>query len=157
MSAVLRNQARVRAMTEADLPTIAAIDAECYPFPWTLGNFADSMRAGYHCCVYQMDDDIVGYAVLMLAAGEAHLLNITIAPWWQSLGLGRALLQAVVKQAQQWRVESMWLEVRPSNTVAQGLYRGQGFVDVAMRKNYYPGVDGREDALVMCLDLLNAA
>ncbi|MHB1676996.1 MAG: ribosomal protein S18-alanine N-acetyltransferase [Sulfuriferula sp.] len=153
MSAVLHPHALVRPMTLADLPTIAAIDAQCYPFPWTPGNFADSLHAGYYCCVYQIDGDIIGYAVVLLAAGEAHLLNITIAPWWQGLGLGRILLQKVVARAQQDQAQTMWLEVRPSNVIAQQLYGSQGFVDVAIRKNYYPAQNGRENALVMCLDL----
>lgn len=153
MSAVLYPDALLRPMTMDDVPTIAELDAQCYPYPWTVGNFADSVNAGYYCCVYQVDNDIIGYAVVLLAAGEAHLLNITIAPDWQGLGWGRLLLQKIVTRVRCNGIETIWLEVRPSNAVAQRLYSSAGFLDVAIRKNYYPAPDGREDALIMCLNL----
>ena len=154
---MLKPQPVVRPMTEADLPEIAALDAQCYPFPWTHGNFADSMHSGYRCCVYELDTEIVGYAVMMLAVGEAHLLNITIAPAWQGQGWGRALMLHLITRARQDHAESLWLEVRPSNTVARRLYDSMGFDFVAVRKNYYPAVGGREDAVIMRMDLLEHA
>lgn len=157
MSTVLKTQPVVRPMSEADLPEIAALDAQCYPFPWTLGNFADSMHSGYRCCVYVLNAEIVGYAVMMLAVGEAHLLNITIAPAWQGQGWGRALMQYVIGRAVQDHAESLWLEVRPSNVVARRLYDTMGFEFVAVRKNYYPAAVGREDAVIMRLDLIEHA
>ena len=154
---MLKPQPVVRPMTEADLPEIAALDAQCYPFPWTHGNFADSMHSGYRCCVYQLNTEIVGYAVMMLAVGEAHLLNITIAPAWQGQGWGRELMSQLITRARQDHAESLWLEVRPSNTVARRLYDSMGFDFVAVRKNYYPAVGGREDAVIMRMDLLEHA
>ena len=157
MSAVLNTQPSVRPMTEADLSTIAALDAECYPFPWTRGNFADAMHAGYRCCVYMANDEPIGYAVMMRAVEEAHLLNITIAPVWQGQGWGRALMQYLIERARQDQAESLWLEVRPSNHVARRLYDHLGFDYVAVRKNYYPAVNGSEDAVIMRLELLEHA
>ena len=156
MNAVLYPDALLRPMTMADVPAIAELDAQCYPYPWTAGNFADSVSAGYYCCVYQLEREIIGYAVVLLAAGEAHLLNITIAPDWQGLGWGRLLMQKIVSRVRQDDVAAIWLEVRPSNAIAHRLYRGLGFVDVAVRKQYYPAPGGREDALIMCLDLSHA-
>lgn len=157
MSTVLQVQPIVRPMTEADLPEIAALDAQSYPFPWTLGNFADSLNSGYRCCVYELNSEIIGYAVMMLAVGEAHLLNITIAPARQGQGWGRALMYYIIGRARQDRAESLWLEVRPSNTVARHMYETMGFDCVSVRKNYYPAVDGREDAVIMRLDLIDHA
>jgi [ribosomal protein S18]-alanine N-acetyltransferase len=153
MSSVLKTQPAVRPMTEADLPEIAILDAQCYPYPWTLGNFADSMHAGYRCCIYEAGNRIIGYAVMMLAVGEAHLLNITIAPEHQGQGWGRALMLYVIGRARQDQAESLWLEVRPSNVVARKLYDSMGFDYVSVRKNYYPAAGGREDAVIMRLDL----
>ncbi|MDR3392804.1 MAG: ribosomal protein S18-alanine N-acetyltransferase [Sulfuriferula sp.] len=153
MNSILKTQPTVRPMTEADLPEIAVLDAQCYPYPWTLGNFADSMQAGYRCCIYEADDEIIGYAVMMLAVGEAHLLNITIAPAHQGQGWGRALMLYVIERARQDQAESLWLEVRPSNVIARHLYDNMGFDYVSVRKNYYPAVGGREDAVIMRLDL----
>ncbi|NOT17734.1 MAG: ribosomal protein S18-alanine N-acetyltransferase [Sulfuriferula sp.] len=157
MSAVLKNPPRVRPMQAEDLPTIAALDAQCYAFPWTVGNFADSLSAGYRCCVYEQDAITIGYAVLMLIIDELHLLNITIAPDYQGRGWGRQLMRSLIKQAQQDEAQCMWLEVRPSNTVARHLYDHIGFDYVAVRKNYYPAISGREDAIIMRLDLTHHA
>jgi len=153
MSAVLQIAPTVRPMTLEDLPVIAALDAQCYPFPWTLGNFADSLHSGYRCCVYEQNQTIIGYAVMMLGVDEAHLLNITIAPDSQGLGWGRQLMKYIIARAQQDHVDWLWLEVRPSNIIAKKLYESMGFEFVAVRKNYYPAVEGREDAVIMRLEL----
>lgn len=151
MSAVLQIDPIVRPMTQADLPVIAALDAQCYPFPWTLGNFADSLHSGYRCCVYEYNQTIIGYVVLMKVIEEAHLLNITIAPDSQGQGLGRKLMQHVIARVRQDCVQWLWLEVRPSNLIARKLYESMDFEFVAVRKNYYPAVDGREDAVILRL------
>lgn len=153
MSAILQINPIVRPMTLADLPVIAALDAQCYPFPWTLGNFADSLQAGYRCCVYTYDQTIIGYAVMMLIVDEAHLLNITIAPDSQGQGWGRRFMQYLVESTQSHQAAWLWLEVRPSNIVAKSLYERMGFEFVAVRKNYYPAIAGREDAVIMRLAL----
>lgn len=146
-------QPMARPMIESDLPHIAALDAKCYPFPWTFGNFADSMRSGYRCCIYALHAETIGYAVLMRVVSEMHLLNFTIAPQYQRQGWGREFMHYLIDRSRQDHVESMWLEVRPSNTVARHLYDSLGFEYVSVRKNYYPAVDGREDAVIMRLDL----
>lgn len=153
MSAVLQIAPTVRPMTLEDLPVIAALDAQCYPFPWTMGNFADSLHSGYRCCVYEQNQTIIGYVVMMLGVDEAHLLNITIAPDSQGLGWGRQLMQYIITRAQQDYVSWLWLEVRPSNVIAKKLYESMGFEFVAVRKNYYPAVEGREDAVILRLEL----
>ena len=153
MSAVLQINPMVRPMTLADLPVISKLDAQCYPFPWTLGNFTDSLQAGYRCCVYTYNEIIIGYAVMMLVVDEAHLLNITIAPDSQGQGWGRRFMQYLVESMQSHQAAWLWLEVRPSNIVAKTLYERMGFEVVAVRKNYYPAITGREDAVIMRLAL----
>lgn len=153
MSAVLKMQPSFRPMRDDDLDIVAAMEHTVYPFPWTRGNFHDSLQSGYSCWVCQHDQDITGYAILMLAAGEAHLLNITVALDWQGNGWGRAFMQYLIKLARDYRTLTMYLEVRPSNTVARRLYHKLGFEYVAMRKAYYPAHHGREDAVIMLLDL----
>ncbi len=143
----------MRPMRECDLSEIAELDRLCYPFPWTLGNFADSMYAGYRCCVYAEPAYILAYAVLMQVVDEAHLLNLTVAPAWQGLGYGQAMLRRLMACAREEGSVSMWLEVRPSNVTACGLYRNMGFTQAGVRKQYYPALQGREDALVMVRDL----
>ncbi|NDP49255.1 MAG: ribosomal protein S18-alanine N-acetyltransferase [Sulfuriferula multivorans] len=144
---------RMRPMIEADLPRIHRIELASYDYPWTPGNFSDSLRAGYSMWVHEADGDVIGYYAMMAAAGEAHILNLTIAPSWRGHGLGRDLLEHCLARACDHRAESVFLEVRTSNVVAIALYHSNGFVDLAFRRAYYPSRDGREDALIMTREL----
>jgi ribosomal-protein-alanine N-acetyltransferase len=153
MSAVLQVNHGLRPMAEADLPRIHRIELASYAYPWSLGNFADSLSAGYSMWVHEADGIIIGYYAMMAAAGEAHLLNLTIAPEWRRHGLGRDLLEHCQARACDHRAASLFLEVRTSNTAAIALYHSSGFVDLAVRRGYYPAHEGREDALIMKKEL----
>ena len=142
-----------RPMTPADLPGIHLIELASYDHPWSMGNFADSLAAGYSMWVLEAGGEVMGYYAMMAAAGEAHLLNLTIAPIWRRHGLGRDLLVHCLARACEHRADSLFLEVRSSNTAAIGLYHSSGFVDLAVRRAYYPAGDRREDALIMKKDL----
>jgi [ribosomal protein S18]-alanine N-acetyltransferase len=136
-------------MTSSDLDAVAAIEATAYPYPWTRGNFGDSLEAGYHCWVVECAGVTSGYTVVMVAAGEAHLLNLTIDAPMQKRGVGRELLNFVLKLARDYGAQRMFLEVRPSNTAARALYAAAGFFEIALRRDYYPAGGGREDAIVL--------
>jgi len=144
---------RLRPMAEADLPRIHRIELASYEYPWTPGNFADSIHAGYSMWVREAEGEVIGYYVMMAAAGEAHLLNLTIAPMWRRHGLGRDLLEHCLECACDHHADKVFLEVRTSNTAAIALYHSSGFVDLAVRRGYYPARDGREDALIMKREL----
>lgn len=153
MSAQLDMMPRYRRMTAADLDAVVAIEGAIYPHPWTAGNFSDSLQAGYHCWIVECGGEASGYTVVMIAAGEAHLLNLSVAAPWQRRGMGRELLKFVLKLARDYGAGRIFLEVRPSNGAAIGLYTQAGFAEVATRRGYYPAGDGREDAVVMQLSL----
>ena len=153
MSARLDSLPNYRRMTARDLDALMAIENAIYPYPWTRGNFSDSLDAGYHCWIVECGGVIVGYSVVMIAAGEAHLLNLSIAPGWQRRGLGAGLLRFIIKLARDYQAGKIFLEVRPSNTAARALYGGAGFAEIAVRRDYYPAGAGREDAVVMELTL----
>jgi ribosomal-protein-alanine N-acetyltransferase len=140
-------------MMEADLDEVMPIEEAIYSHPWTRGNFSDSLRAGYECRTLRVADELIGYFVLMAAAGEAHLLNLSIAARHQRSGHGSALLREVAGLARRLGARSLFLEVRPSNLAAQALYRRFGFRKLAVRRGYYPAHVGREDALVLSLPL----
>ena len=142
-----------RPMQEADLPWVAARDAELYPFPWSQGNFADSMAAGYACWVMLDGAEPVGYGVLMMVIDEAHILNISVVASRQRGGLGRRLLGHFADVARTNGARRLLLEVRPSNGPALALYERAGFQTIGRRKGYDPAVGGREDGLVMSLAL----
>ena len=153
MSAVLKSAPVLAPMREADLDEVMAIENAIYSHPWTRGNFIDSLRAAYDCRTWRLEGELLGYFILMAAAGEAHLLNLSGAARHQRSGHGRALLREAVALARRRGAASLFLEVRPSNAAAQALYTRFGFRRVAVRKGYYPAHTGREDALVLSLVL----
>jgi len=153
MSAQLQEIVSIRPMCLEDLEAVVTIEYDIYPFPWTYGNFRDSLNAGYSCWVYELSGFVIGYSVMMVAVGEAHLLNLGIAPDWQGRGLGRRFLHQLINLARDYHAEIMLLEVRPSNLAARRLYLSTGFSEIAVRKKYYPAEDGREDAVLMELSL----
>jgi ribosomal-protein-alanine N-acetyltransferase len=153
MSAVLKDVPQLTPMLEADLQEVMAIESAIYSHPWTRGNFVDSLNAGYECRCLRLGRDLLGYFVLMVAAQEAHLLNLSIAPQHQRRGHGSGLLREAADLARRLAARNIFLEVRPSNAGAQALYTRFGFRKIGMRRGYYPAQAGREDALVLTLPL----
>jgi ribosomal-protein-alanine acetyltransferase len=140
-------------MTAADIDAVQAIEERVQTFPWTRGNFSDALDAGYAGWVAREGDAVVGFAVLMHAVDEIHLLVIGIAPQCQRAGRGRALLDFTMTQAREAGMTRMLLEVRPSNSSAIAFYQQSGFVEIGRRRGYYPASTGREDAIVMARNL----
>jgi ribosomal-protein-alanine N-acetyltransferase len=146
--------AALRPMREHDVDAVFAIERRAYEFPWTAGIFRDCLRADYIAWVLDIDGTIGGYFLASLAAGEAHVLNICVAPEWHGRGHGRRLLRALLHLARSRGAERVFLEVRPSNRGAIALYDQEGFNEIGRRPRYYPARDGREDAIVMAIELL---
>ncbi len=153
MSAVLKDQPTLCKMGMADLDEVLAIEQAVYTHPWTRGNFVDSLNAGYHCHTYRLGNELLGYFAMIVAVGEAHLLNLSIAAARQRQGLGTALLGEVIRMARSRGAQHVFLEVRPSNLPAIALYEAGGFKRIAERRGYYPAHGGREDALILTLEL----
>ena len=153
MSAVLKDEPRLAPMREADLAEVLAVENAIYTHPWTRGNFADSLKAAYQCWTWRAGNELVGYYILLVAAGEAHLLNLSVAAAYQRGGHGSALLVEAMRMARDRGALHIFLEVRPSNGGAKALYSRFGFRQVAVRPGYYPAHSGREDALVLTLAL----
>ncbi len=143
-------------MRDEDLADVATIESTVYAFPWTLGNFRDSLAAGYQCTTAWIGRELVAYAVVMQALDEAHLLNIAVAAPWQRQGVGREYMRHLIAGAKADRLEMLFLEVRPSNVVGRHLYETLGFRQLGLRRDYYPAATGREDALFMGLNLADA-
>ena len=148
-------RAVMRPLREQDLDAVMQVERRAYPFPWTRGIFLDCLRAGYPGLAMERDGLLVGYGVLSIAADEAHVLNICIDPLAQSRGLGRQLLRALVRLAADRGAQRVFLEVRPSNTPALALYHSEGFNEIGRRPRYYPAAQGREDAVVMAIELVD--
>ncbi len=140
-------------MQPLDLKAIAEVERAAYDYPWSLGIFRDCLLAGYYCIVLEIDRVVSGYSIMSFAAAEAHLLNICVHPRVQSHGHGRRLLSTVLAKAQDAAVDTIMLEVRPSNQHALALYRSVGFEEIGIRPAYYQARWGREDAVVLAAKL----
>ncbi|MBX3679258.1 ribosomal protein S18-alanine N-acetyltransferase [Cognatazoarcus halotolerans] len=136
-------------MSTDDLDWVSVAESTLHSHPWTLGNFADSLGAGYSCWIGRDGTERVSYGVLMLVLDEAHLLNISVTTSAQRRGVGQAMLQHLFNVSVERGASQMFLEVRPSNAAALALYCRNGFEPVGRRKAYYPGLKTREDAIVM--------
>jgi ribosomal-protein-alanine N-acetyltransferase len=139
----------IRTMRHEDLALVSDIERRSYEFPWSHGVFRDCLLAGYQCIVLERDGNVAGYAILSVAAGEAHILNLCVDPGWRSRGYGERLLDEILFRARTASVREIFLEVRPSNEHALALYRKKGFHKVANRPAYYQASGGREDADVL--------
>ncbi|MBI3898046.1 MAG: ribosomal protein S18-alanine N-acetyltransferase [Gammaproteobacteria bacterium] len=150
---VAPERARLRPMREADLTAVMDVERASYEFPWTRSIFRDCLRVGYFCYVYETPAGVIGHGLMSIGAGECHLLNICVRPDYQRRGLGRAMVNYLVKLARRQGARVALLEVRVSNTAAYKLYTSLGFDEIGIRKDYYPARDGREDAIILARDL----
>ena len=122
-------------------------------YPGTEGIFHDCLRVAYLCRVAVEKQRIIGYAVMSMGAGEAHILNLCVRAENRRVGVGRSLIRYLLEQAEDAGMAEAFLEVRPSNAIAMVLYQSLGFEQIGTRRGYYQAVGGREDAAVLRLRL----
>jgi ribosomal-protein-alanine N-acetyltransferase len=146
-------EVHIRPMVEIDLPEVAAIEQASYAFPWSENIFRDCLRVGYTCRALDLSGQVIGYGVMSLGAGEAHILNVCVRNEFRNLGFGRRLLEHLLERASASGVAEAFLEVRPSNLAAIRLYQHIGFEQIGIRRGYYQAPDGREDAIVLKREL----
>ena len=143
-------------MTAADLDAVMLVETGVYAFPWTRGNFIDSLAAGYVAQLLRdgRGERLLGYFIALGGVDEMHLLNITVAPDHRRHGFARLMMAALVERSRAVRAHRVWLEVRVSNDVALAVYRRFGFREQGVRPGYYPAAHGkRESAVVMSLEI----
>ena len=145
--------ANIRIMRSDDLAVVCDIETRAYEFPWTAGIFRECCRVGYPSWVLVEAGKVVGYGIISVAAGEAHILNLCIDPDFQHSGLGRHMLNALLIAAKALGAQRVFLEVRKSNRRAIRIYLSAGFKPIGIRKRYYRAHDSREDAIVLSLEL----
>ena len=145
----------IREMLLSDVDQVFAIEQDAYPFPWSKSLFEQAVTTNKYACVLEINDKIIGYAVLSFVVGEVELLNICISPSQQGKGYANQLLTHLIDFSEQRNNHEMFLEVRVSNASAIHLYEKLGFNEIGRRKNYYPGKQGREDAILMALPLFS--
>lgn len=144
---------KCRPMQEADLLAVMDIECRITPFPWTVGNFSDSLIAGHSAWVGIQNEKIGGYAVMSMGADEAELLTIGVDSVYQRCGWGGSLMKKLLQIAQNQGVLRLFLEVRRSNVSARAFYNQLNFDEVGLRRDYYSAFEHREDAIVMVKNL----
>lgn len=154
----MKSELQFYVMTLDILNDVLKIENEVALAPWSSGIFRDCLKSGYHGYVLKKAQQCIGFAMMSMAVGECHLLNIAITSEQQKQGYGRQFLEFLIEEAKDYKMQQMFLEVRISNKIAQNLYLNMGFNEIDLRKNYYPngkgGGAGREDALVFALEIL---
>lgn len=142
-------QVEIVPMRRRHVKSVVAIEQQVFPTPWSVSLYLSELAMGGSrvYLVALSGDEVIGYAGLMVAAGEAHVTTIGVSPDHQRRGIGRRLLLELARAARAKGARDLTLEVRVSNTGAQALYHEFGFAPAGIRKNYYAEVN--EDALVM--------
>jgi len=154
MSAQVETLWNLRAMSQDDIAGVLDIEKRAYEFPWTEGIFRDCLNVGYSSwIVTSPDGEVLAYALMSMAVGEAHILNLCVEPAYHQQGLGRFLLTHLQRLARAAGMDIVLLEVRKSNNAALALYEAQGFRRLGVRKAYYPAREGREDAWLLGWDI----
>jgi len=146
-------QSNYRLMQADDVAAVFSIDEDIYPYPWTEGIFSDCVKSGHLCIVNEIENTIVAYGIVGMIVDEAHILNLSVAGDFQGRGLGRELLVYLLSLIERAEATRALLEVRESNQVAINLYQSLGFDSIGVRKGYYPAENGREDAIVLALNI----
>lgn len=144
---------RISTLQTSDLAAAYAIELRSHAFPWSEKTFASNQGERYFNLRLDVEGEMAAFAVTQVVLDEATLFNIAVSPSYQRQGLGRALLEHIIRELESRAITTLWLEVRASNQAAIGLYESLGFSEVTVRRNYYPAKDGREDAIVMALPL----
>jgi len=149
------DSAQLRPMQKSDVPQVMAIETLAYLHHWTTDNFLNCLRIGYESWILTKTNYLIGYGVMSIAADEATILNLCVSPQYQRQGYGQRILKHLLTVAQTKNVDTVFLEVRNSNSAALNLYLKQGFNQIAVRKNYYPlpNNKNKEDALILALTI----
>ena len=144
---------QVRAMQSTDIDSVYAIESTAHRAPWGPDVFRDCVLVGYDCRVLEIIEpsgvEMVAYVVNRYYDNICHVLNLCVAPDHQQKGYGRFLLQQVIDYPAQSAIDSVLLEVRPSNIIALALYQTMGFQQVGIKPDYYKDEAGLEDGFVL--------
>ena len=142
-----------REISLRDLDGIVEIERAVNPFPWGEEALRDTIASSGHHLMSLREGRAVGFLLSSFVLDEAQLLLIGVSPDWQGVGVGGLLLKELINRSQDQGHKLIYLEVRSGNERAIRLYRSLGFIDIGVRRDYYPGLVGREDAIVMSLQI----
>jgi len=150
---IQQHELEYRFMTMQDVAAVAELERLSFRTPWPheafVGELTRNPNARYVVVVHQKR--IVAYCGMWIILDEAHITNVAVHPLYRGKKIGLSLMIKMMNVARMFHAKSMTLEVRPSNTVARGLYAKLGFKEHGVRKRYYS--DNNEDAIIMWVNL----
>ena len=137
----------IKAMKEAQVPQIAALERVCFSDPWSEKSILSELENPLSCWLVAMDGEhLAGYVGSQTVLGETDMMNLAVDPDYRRKGLGKELILSLIEALRQRGSRCLTLEVRDSNAPARALYEGLGFQEIGRRKNYYR--NPKEDALI---------
>jgi len=141
-------------MLDKHVDEVLQIEKQSHFSPWSRASFLSSIQQPSHyCCIVTSPRSaVVAYAVLSTAADEAELLNLTIHARYRRQGIASAFLSYLLDGLEP-SLSTCFLEVRVSNRAAIAFYECLGFNELGVRPDYYPALQGRENALIMAKSL----
>lgn len=137
----------IKAMKEAQVPQIAALERVCFSDPWSEKSILSELENPLSCWLVAMDGErLAGYVGSQTVLGETDMMNLAVDPDYRRKGLGKGLILSLIEALRQRESRCLTLEVRDSNAPARALYEKLGFQEIGRRRNYYR--NPREDALI---------
>ena len=148
----MKNNLTIDMMTSKDIDGVFEVEKNCFEHHWSKDSFKKELRnENARYVVAKLDDKIVGYVGIWFILDEGHITNVAVHNDYRGNKIGDKLVQALVNLCKENNINSMTLEVRVSNVVAQNLYKKYGFKLAGIRKEYYS--DNKEDAMIMWNDI----
>lgn len=147
---------RFDTVTAADISALMAIEQQCHSHPWTEKTMRSCLAGRYFNLAAFETTQMLGFYIGERAGPDFTLMDICVAPAFQGRGIAKQLLNKFIDYAEHSQAENIFLEVRESNLAAIKLYQQAGFIEMSVRKNYYPSTDPAqqgEDAILMALPL----
>jgi len=136
---------------------IAALHARLFDPPWdapAIARLVEHPAAAAFVAQAREPRAMAGFVIGQLAADEAEILSIGVAPEWQRRGVARAMMDGLVRAARRAEAKRLFLEVAEDNEAAMALYKALNFAAVGRRKGYYERTGGtRVDAVILALTL----
>jgi len=143
---------QVRPMTRKDCEQVAAIEAVSFSVPWSLSAFTETLqKENFRYYVAEENGEILGYCGFLFVLDEAEIPNVCVKESVRRRGVGRQMMETLIKEAANLGMCRLLLEVRESNAGARALYESLGFCEDGIRKNFYE--KPTEDAVLMSMTL----
>ena len=135
-------------MDQTHVESIARLESVCFNDPWSVNSIQSELNNPLSLWIVAIDSNqVIGYVGSQSVMGWADMMNLAVDPDYRNRGVGRELVEQLIKRLKDNEVTCLTLEVRVSNTPAVNLYSSLGFCEVGRRPGYYR--NPKEDALIL--------